>query len=514
MNRNGILILSILLTLLISTRYAIGQDSTQEENQAEALRNKIIQILKRPLDFVPKSEVLKIADPSFEEEEVRLKEIIEIGANAVPILIELLKTKGAWRLSDVIWALGALKSETAILALTGMKCSDRYTKGLIVSAVGKIGGDRAIAFIERAFADERTRDKAREAFIRIGSDSVIPLCRLLKSESAVTRENAVWALQEIMDKRSTDALIEVLQDDDNKVRGMAAYALGLMKCRKAVRPIAVLLNDESWDTPMTAGLALGLIGDPEAVEYLIPYAERYSAQAADALIRIGTPAVDQLIPALGQESTSIRRCAAEALGGIGDGRALTPLLQHLRKETDEEVKEEIIKSLSAFQDETAHREVQKIWEETDVLSLRLWSAYTLARGWQIDEAALFLVNQMKSADERTRSFASSVLMKLSRKRSCTVDYDFWKRWYDQAWLGKGTKGTVIGVSEKVNLVVINIGEEDGVRVGEDFAVFRGNALICELRVFKIYPNQAACKITADEWKGIVRIADEVRRSPG
>jgi tetrahydromethanopterin S-methyltransferase subunit G len=75
--------------------------------------------------------------------------------------------------------------------------------------------------------------------------------------------------------------------------------------------------------------------------------------------------------------------------------------------------------------------------------------------------------------------------------------------------GQRIRGAVAGVSEKVNLVVINVGEEDGVRVGFEFTILRETSYVGKLVVEKVYPRQAACRVILDMTKDKVRVGDQV-----
>ncbi|MHC4780126.1 MAG: hypothetical protein ACYTFG_16265 [Planctomycetota bacterium] len=70
-------------------------------------------------------------------------------------------------------------------------------------------------------------------------------------------------------------------------------------------------------------------------------------------------------------------------------------------------------------------------------------------------------------------------------------------------------GAVIGVSARVNLVVINVGEEDGVRTGFEFTIYRGTSYVGKLVVEKVYPRQAACRVIMDMTKDKVQQGDKV-----
>ncbi len=95
--------------------------------------------------------------------------------------------------------------------------------------------------------------------------------------------------------------------------------------------------------------ALGKIGDKRAVELLIKALEdEYGGvreEAAEALGRIGDKrAVEPLIKALEDKDVYFRECAAKALGEIGDKRAVEPLIKALEDEdVCESAKEALIK---------------------------------------------------------------------------------------------------------------------------------------------------------------------------
>jgi hypothetical protein len=70
-------------------------------------------------------------------------------------------------------------------------------------------------------------------------------------------------------------------------------------------------------------------------------------------------------------------------------------------------------------------------------------------------------------------------------------------------------GSVVGVSSRVNLLVIDVGENDGVCIGFEFTIKRKGNAIGKLVVEKVYPRQAACRVILDQTKGKVRKGDKV-----
>jgi hypothetical protein len=69
-------------------------------------------------------------------------------------------------------------------------------------------------------------------------------------------------------------------------------------------------------------------------------------------------------------------------------------------------------------------------------------------------------------------------------------------------------GSIVGVSNQVNLVVINVGDDDGVLVGMDLVIFRGNSPFGILAVEKIYPKQAAGRVK------MITVREEVKKGDG
>ncbi len=57
-----------------------------------------------------------------------------------------------------------------------------------------------------------------------------------------------------------------------------------------------------------------------------------------------------------------------------------------------------------------------------------------------------------------------------------------------------TSGKVLTVNEGSGFVIINIGEDAGLRMGDNFQVYRGNEAIATIEVIQLRPNIAACDI--------------------
>lgn len=99
--------------------------------------------------------------------------------------------------------------------------------------------------------------------------AVEPLIAALRDEDWWVRKAAARALGEIRTARAVGPLVAALEDGNWNVREMAAWALGEMKDARAVsRLSAALVKDERWSVRSRTASALGEIRDPLAVEAL------------------------------------------------------------------------------------------------------------------------------------------------------------------------------------------------------------------------------------------------------
>ena len=102
--------------------------------------------------------------------------------------------------------------------------------------------------------------------------------------------------------------------------------------------ITILGKCDNIRVRTAASRALGLISDPIAVSALLDGVyirsfddNRTRNMAIESLVLIGTGAVEPLIEALKHADREVREAAAEALGKIGDTRAVEPLLKNFYK---------------------------------------------------------------------------------------------------------------------------------------------------------------------------------------
>ncbi|MHB8958933.1 MAG: HEAT repeat domain-containing protein [Candidatus Limnocylindrales bacterium] len=209
--------------------------------------------------------------------------------------------------------------------------------------------------------------------IKLGTDAVEPLVAALEDPNAWVREAAVNALGAIGSQRAVEPLAGLLSDQSEylRVREAAAEALGVIGDPAAVETLLAVLAWASTDRDAEGFLrhedkalhaavasAIGKIGAPALGAFTVAFSGWDPAQrlqAAGALdeigwqpdkaevgacywaakrqwgkcVEIGSPAVETLIPFLASGYVNDRDDAAEALGEIGDPRAVEPLIAAL-----------------------------------------------------------------------------------------------------------------------------------------------------------------------------------------
>lgn len=189
-----------------------------------------------------------------------------------------------------------------------MKAKYNTPQGEAAKALGRIGNERAVEPLIRALnhGNENVRECAAKVLWDIKDLRAIePLIQALKLDPYNWRveRNAVDTLRKIGEP-AVEPLIRALKHKDVYVRENAAKALGMIRDERAVEPlIRVVLEDVDWED---------------------------RRMAAKALVKIGKPSVELLIPALKDWDKDVREIAAEALGEIGDKRAVQPLIHALK----------------------------------------------------------------------------------------------------------------------------------------------------------------------------------------
>jgi HEAT repeat protein len=246
----------------------------------------------------------QLADATKRERAVQ--DLIRMGADAVPSLIEALQTKDENLLPYYQRILAQIPLATPALIKT-LREAHPLVRGRVAEIFG-ISKDRAAAPI---------------------------LLDALQGEYYTVRSRAALALGEIGDRKAIRPLLIALKDKEDEVRSAACLALGSFKDSSTFDEITnVLLDDPKIEVRQAAARALDNTQSPAALPYLMEalhdsfwwYEREYAAGVLlSAIEKMGDAAVDPLIEALGDKEGTVRKFAALLLGKLGDARAIEPL---------------------------------------------------------------------------------------------------------------------------------------------------------------------------------------------
>jgi len=302
--------------------------------------------------IVPLITTLRDSDKAVRDAASRA--LIAIGAAAVTPLLDWLRDPGSEE--PVAGILAVIGDSRAIDALIGALSSSNWIVRMhAAKGLGKIGDSRAVDPLIPLLQDKvkAVREEAAAAMSAIGTAAIPELLRALKHPEWLVRLHAVEALGRMRSPDATDSLLHVLFNDaDASVREDAAHALGEIGDPRAVEFLLVAMQTVGIRPRAIA--ALGMIRDQRAIPALTAVVKGTSKPAQDrplqgcgdrydeemfameaavrALAEIGDPGViPTLVEAL--QNTVVRAEAAAALAVFGQA-SVPSLLEVLRKERD------------------------------------------------------------------------------------------------------------------------------------------------------------------------------------
>ncbi len=251
-------------------------------------------------------------------------------------------------------------------------------------------------------------------------------------------------IEKLKANKDIAGLIKALKYKKNStIQIEAAQALGQLKDPRAVGPLIEALKDSYAAVLRRTENALDKLNDPKAVESLVSALKseysRLQKHLKLAIARIGVPAVEPLIKALGDYNLSVRVSAAETLGKINDRRVVEPLIEALRDE-NWEVRLSAARALGELKDTRAvgpliitlkdHESrvrvgaawaLKEIDEDSTELPEKILSLIA-AKDWdklkKIGEPAVEqLISALKNTDQEVKAGAARALADLEDKRA-------------------------------------------------------------------------------------------------
>lgn len=253
---------------------------------------------------------------------------------AVPALVRALDDSDGFVRSGAAFALGKIGpgAADAVPAMVRvLRRSGYFDQGIIGPAIAGIGPAAVPALIDLTRdRDHQVRFEAVGDLGRIGTgmDEVARrLGELLTDGDASIRAEAAFALWKTAQSRDgIPVLARCLGDPNEFARMSAADHLGEIgpDAAEAVPALIRAMDDSNQAVRNRSATALGKIGPAakDAVPILVRSVDRGSHEVSrqsvtEAIARIGTPAVPELIRGLEDQAEFTRGVAAESLGRIG-----------------------------------------------------------------------------------------------------------------------------------------------------------------------------------------------------
>lgn len=232
--------------------------------------------------------------------------------------------------------LGGLKDPRAVSPLVSvLRDQERSVRDAAVGALRSIGSPSVMALGACLTDAELSVQEAASAVLATIADARVlsQLIHALRSPDWIVRMHAAKALGRIKDSGSVGALAPLLQDKVKAVREEVSSALAAIG-ESAMPALLDSLTHQDWLVRLHAVEALGKTASHEAVQPLLTtlFNDTDSAVREDtvrALGSIGNPqAVEYLFTAMNEPA--LRTLAIEALGRIGDRRAVPVLIEVVR----------------------------------------------------------------------------------------------------------------------------------------------------------------------------------------
>jgi HEAT repeat protein len=266
--------------------------------------------------------------------------LVQIGEPAVEPLIEALASDNEETQRTVAATLGNFQDQRAIDSLVKLLLEQKeHVSWSAAAALGNYQDQKAIKSLVKSLSakDSYLRMRVRMALYEIGPPVLDQLYIEIDSPDPLVRQQLVEILGHLIDARSSEPLLNILQNDPvAEIRKAAALSLSKFKMPRVVKMLLEAWHDEDHEVRAMAAKSLVRIGELSIKPLLKKVNDTNSYirwRTAWCLGRIRDPiALKALIALLDDEVSEVKWTAIDALELINDQRAIESISQKLNDE--------------------------------------------------------------------------------------------------------------------------------------------------------------------------------------
>ncbi|HOX39380.1 MAG TPA: HEAT repeat domain-containing protein [Candidatus Brocadiia bacterium] len=312
----------------------------------------------------------------------------EMGAEAIPVIMERLKDRDENKKQYLVAALAKIKDPQAVRELIGLL--GKYSDPIIYAPRGVTDIKGVLDYAARPYLDLWVWHEVENGLAARAAEAAPLLAEAIrKKKSASAREKMFRALGQMGDP------------------GAAAIA-GFVNSRNPetrASCVSALRNNRS---PTAAGLLMEAVrrqDDPQRVKIVYALGENKDGRIAPVLLEL-----------LGDANPDVRAAAAFALRPARNPAAIEPLIERLRKDESEKVRTSICYALGDVKDPRAVESVLSAMKNDPSEKVRA-AASSVAGSAGAPQAFDVLIRRLGDPDHRQRNSAALALSKMGDKRA-------------------------------------------------------------------------------------------------
>ncbi len=238
--------------------------------QVRQAANWLLYRLPLPL---PRQLFAAVSDWNWSMDERVAVALRQVGVQALPLLLQVLRDEHWSRRRGAAWALGEIGDGAAVPGLIEALADDESVVRVeAAKALRLIGDVDSLPMLLDALRDTdgRVRRAVLDAIIAFKATALDGLVDLLRDASIPVRMAALEAIAQIGDGRVADDLLACIRDKTPEIRAAAAAAFGKMRRGEYTSTLLPLLSDKatlagkSMRVCDVAASALMLLETPEA----------------------------------------------------------------------------------------------------------------------------------------------------------------------------------------------------------------------------------------------------------